>query len=69
MTMTPWNLTMATDILKSAAPWSRSKWLFCGQTSWLDQRSTILAIRNLYYVHGHGQNWCFFVDFHGKILG
>ena len=54
MTMTPWNLThgqwskyltMASDILESA-PWS--KWLLCGQTSRLDQRSTILTIENLY---------------------
>ena len=37
-----------------------SKWLFCGQTSWLDQRFTILTIENLYIVDGHGQNWCFY---------
>ena len=63
MTMTPWNLThgqwskyltMASDILESA-PWS--KWLLCGQTSRLDQRSTILTIENLYFIHGHGQNF------------
>ena len=80
MTMTPWNLThgqwsknltMATDILESA-PWSMSqwlKWLFCGQTSWLDQQFTILTIGNLYFVHGHGENWCFLIKFLGKILG
>ena len=80
MTMTPWilthgqwskNLTMATDILTSwnlpHGQWS--KWLFLGQTSCLDQQFTILTIENLYYVHGHGKNWCFLVKFHGKILG
>ena len=49
MTMTPWNFTHG--------QWS--KWLFCGQISWLDQRFTILIIENLYFVHGDGQNWCF----------
>ena len=34
-----------------------SKWLFRGQTSWLDQRFTILTMENLYLVHGYdGQN-------------
>ena len=78
MTMTPWNLThgqwsknltMTTDILESAGHGQWSKWLFCGQTSWFDQRFTISTIENLYFVHGHGQNWCFLVKFHGKILG
>ena len=78
--MTPWNLThgqwsknltMATDILESA-PWSMVKmvrWLFCGQTSWLDQRFTTLTIESLYFVHGHGQSLCFLVQFRVKTLG
>ena len=53
MTMTPGNLTHG--------QWS--KWLFCGQTSRLDQRFTNLTIENLYFVHGHGQNWRFLLNF------
>ena len=66
MTMTPWNLThgqwsknltMATESLNLPhGQWL--KWLFCGQTSWLDQQFTILTIENLYFVHGYGKNWC-----------
>ena len=67
MTMTPWNLThgqwsknltMATDSLESA-PWSMVKIVICGQTSWLNQRFTILTIGNSYFGHGHGQNGYF----------
>ena len=48
----------------------KGAWLFfCGQTSWLDQRFTILTTENLYFVHGHGQNGYFLVKFCGKILG
>ena len=28
-----------------------------------------MTIENLYFVHGHGQNWCFMVKFRGKIFG
>ena len=37
--------------------------VFCGQTSWLDQLFTILTIENLCFVHGHGQNWYFLLNF------
>ena len=67
MTMTPWNLTqgqwsknltMATDIPESA-PWSMVKMVILWSNFVVDQRFTILTIENLYLVHGHGQNWCF----------
>ena len=80
MTMTPWNsthgqwsknLTKATDILESA-PWSMIKMVILWSNFVV--RSTvyhfaILTIENLYFVHGHGQSWCFLVKFRGKILG
>ena len=76
MTMTPWNLThgqwsknltMATDILEST-PRSMVKMVILWSNFVV--RSTVyhLTIENLYFVHGHGQNWCFFVKFRGKIL-
>ena len=53
MTMTPWNLTHG----------QRSKWLFCGQTSWLDQQFTIFTLENLYFVDGHGKIGVFWLNF------
>ena len=71
----PWNLTNGQKIW----PWPLTslnlphgqwwKWLFCSQTSWLDRQFTTLTIENLYFVHGHDENWCFLVKFRGKILG
>ena len=67
--MTPWNLThdqwsknltKATDSRAWNLPHGQwSKCLFCGQTSWLNQRFTILTIGNSYFVHGYGQNGYF----------
>ena len=72
MTMTPWNLThgqwsknltMATDILKSA-PWSKVKMVILWSNFVV--RSTVyhvLAIENLCFVYGHGHNWSFLLNF------
>ena len=55
---------MATDILE-CAPWSMVKIVIL----WSNFVVTILTIENLYFVHGHGKNWCFLVKFRCKILG
>ena len=50
---------MATDILESA-PWSMVKMVILWSNSVVRSTvNTILTMENLYFVHGHGQNWCF----------
>ena len=79
MTMTPWNLTHGqwsknltmTTMTFWNMPHGRywSKWLFCGQTSWLDQRFTILTIENLYFSMAMVEMGIFVDKCRGKILG
>ena len=59
MTMTSWNLPHG--------QWS--KWLFYVQTSWLDQRFTILTIENSYFSMAMVKIGIFVVKFRGIILG
>ena len=68
MTMTPWNLThgqwsknftMATDILESA-PWSMVKMVILWSKFVVRSAVYHFDHKNLYFVHGHGQDWCFF---------
>ena len=72
MTMTPWNsthgqwsknLTMAKSDILESAPWSMVKMVILWSNFVVRSKVYHFAHKNLCFVHGHGQNWCFLSNF------